>query len=200
MPSTKSARGWILACMALLGLGLAAPAFADARGELLDAWQRMLASRFASETHTSDQGKESDFELRWESPGRVMVVTPETQIVLVPEGVWTKRGDRWQKPVSDLRTMVRSMLPMSLAQLQKGLVEVVDEGEIERDGEHLRVIRYVQESSFMLYRMRSTSRVFLDAGNRIVRIEGSGEAMGQTSSQTQTIRYDDSIRVVAPEE
>ena len=186
-----------LSCLLLLGLG-AGLARADARGDLLAAYQKMLDSRFASETVSTDQGKQSKVEARYDTIQRVHMKTPQMELILLPEGTWMKSGDEWTKPPFDIGGMVKSLLPLSLEQARAGITNVKDEGMASVDGQSLRAISYDQNMTVMGISVSSRNKAFLNTAGQIVRSEGEGEAMGHKSAHVQTIRYDDSIRVTAP--
>jgi hypothetical protein len=47
--------------------------------------------------------------------------------------------------------------------------------------------------------VKSRNIAFIDGAGRIVRTRSDGETMGRKTHSEQTIRYDDSIRVTAPD-
>lgn len=193
----QMARFATLSCLLLVGFA-AGQARADARTDLLDAYQKMLDSRFASEMVSTDKGKESKIEARYDTIRRVHMKTPQMEVILLPEGTWMKAGDEWTTPPFDLGGMLKSMMPMTLEQARSGISNVKDEGTVSVGGQSLRAISYDQSMSVMGIAVKSRNKVYLNAAGQIVRSEGEGEAMGHKSAHVQTVRYDDSIRVTAP--
>jgi hypothetical protein len=51
----------------------------------------------------------------------------------------------------------------------------------------------------MGFSVSSHNKVFIDESGRVVRSESDSEAMGNKSHTVQTIHYDDSIRISAPQ-
>ena len=184
--------------VALLFLLLPGLALADARADLVSAYQKMMDGRFESQTVTSDGGKEQRIVAQYDTMHRVHLTTPDTEIVMTPEGTWMRAGDEWMQPPFDMSGMFKHLMPTTAEQLQSGLSNVKDEGMQSVDGKSLRAISYDQKMSVMGIDVTSHNKAFLDPGGRIVRAESTGEAMGRKSSTVQTIRYDDSIRVEKP--
>ncbi len=189
------ARTAAIVLLSLLAPGLA---LADARADLVSAYQKMMDGRFESQTVTSDGGKEQRIVAQYDTMRRVHLTTPDTEIVMIPEGTWMRAGDEWMQPPFDMSGMFKHLMPTTAEQLQSGLSNVKDEGMQSVDGKSLRAISYDQKMSVMGIDVTSHNKAFLDPGGRIVRAESTGEAMGRKSSTVQTIRYDDSIRVEKP--
>ncbi len=189
------ARSAAIALLFLLAPGLA---LADARADLVSAYQKMMDGRFESQTVTSDGGKDQRIVARYDTMRRVHMTTPDMEIVMTPEGTWMRAGDEWMQPPFDMGGMMKRFMPTSIDQLQSGLSNVKEEGMQPVDGKSLRAISYDQNMSVMGIDVTSHNKAFLDSSGRIVRAESTGEAMGRKSSTVQTIRYDDSIRVEKP--
>ena len=66
------------------------------------------------------------------------------------------------------------------------------------DGANLRAISYDLDTKVMGISVSAHTVVFLDAEGRVVRAESDGVAMGKKTRSVQTTRYDDSIRITAP--
>ncbi|MCB1570663.1 MAG: hypothetical protein KDI72_06415, partial [Xanthomonadales bacterium] len=65
--------------------------------------------------------------------------------------------------------------------------------------QNLRAVSYDVNTQVMGIDVSSHNTVFIDASGRIVRSVSDGEAMGHKTHSVQTIRYDDSIRISAPD-
>ncbi len=190
----------VLPFAALVLLFLVAPgrAHADARADLMSGWQKMLDGRLSTETVSNANGKQSTVRTRLDTIQRVHMKTDGMEIILLPEGTWMKMNGAWSKPPFDVGGMVKKMLPMTLEQAQAGVTNIRDEGATRIDGQALRAIGFDQNTTLMGINVRSHNTVFLDPSGRIVRSEGSSEARGDKSTHVQTMHYDDSIRVTAP--
>ena len=86
------------------------------------------------------------------------------------------------------------MMPRTVADLRPTISNVKDEGS----SAGLRAISFDQTTKLMGITVSAHNKVFLDSAGKIVRSESESKAMGKTSTSVQTIRYDDSIRVAAP--
>lgn len=183
---------------ALLALLVAAPALvrADAMGDLLDAQSALLGSRFVSETV---DGEGNRVEGRFDTMQRIHMTTPDAEIIMLPEGTWMKTGGSWMKSPIDMSGMMKQFLPQTVEDLRKGISNVRDEGTVEVAGQSLRAIAYDQQIKVMGMTIDSSQRVFVDGQGRVVRSESQSEVRGRKSNAVQTIRYDDSIRVHAPD-
>lgn len=182
------------------GLLLAAPTFAraDAKADLLAAQQKMMDSRFITEIVSTSQGDDTRVEGRFDTIKRIHMITPQAEIIMLPEGTWMKAGDSWMKSPIDMSNMVKSFMPDVASDLANTISNVKDEGMQKVGDLSLRAISYDQEMTVMGQTVKSHNTVYLDGTGRVVRSKSTGTAMGQTTSSVQSIRYDDSIRVTAP--
>jgi hypothetical protein len=182
------------------GLLLAAPTFAraDAKADLLAAQQKMMDSRFVTEIVSTSQGDDTRVEGRFDTIKRIHMITPQAEIIMLPEGTWMKAGDSWMKSPIDMSNMVKSFMPDVASDLANTISNVKDEGMQKVGDLSLRAISYDQEMTVMGQTVKSHNTVYLDGTGLVVRSKSTGTAMGQTTSSVQSIRYDDSIRVRAP--
>lgn len=179
--------------------GLAA-ADDGARDVLFAAYQKMVDSRFVSESVSTDaKGRKTNSKVEFDSMKRFRATTDDTAIVVLPEGIWMRSGkDDWIQPPIDMSAMVKRMLPMAMDEVRSGTSNVKDEGMRNIDGQDLRAISYDTNTKIMGFSVSSHNTVFIDGSGKIVRSESDSTAMKQKSHVVQTIRYDDSIRISAP--
>ena len=192
----------IAALMSVLFAAYPPDARADARDDLHAAYAKMLGSRFVSDTVATDhKGKQTRSRAEFDTRERIRLSTDSGGFIIVPEGTWMRSGPdgEWSKPPFDLGGMLKNLLPQSLDEMRTGTRNIRDEGTRSVDGQSLRAISYDIDTSIMGIKVSSHSVVFLDAEGRIVRTESDGEAMGKKTRSVQTTRYDDSIRVTAPD-
>lgn len=188
--------------VALLACLLTNSAFADggARDALLNAYQKMIDARYVADTLSTDaKGRKTNSKLEFDSMKRFRATTDDTAIVVLPEGTWMRSGNGdWIQPPMDMSGMFKRMLPMVMDEVRSGISNVKDEGARNIDGQDFRAISYDVNTKVMGFSVSSHNTVFLDAGGKIVRSESDSTAMGQKSHAVQTIRYDDSVRISAP--
>lgn len=186
----------LLACLSTL------PALADgaARDALFNAYQKMVSAHYVADTVTIDgKGRKSNSTLEFETMNRFRASTGDTAMVVLPEGVWMRSGNgEWMQPPIDMSAMFKGMLPMAMDEVRSGTTNVKDEGMRTINGQDLRAISYDVDSKVMGISVSSHNTVFLDDSGKIVRSESDSTVMKQTSHTVQTLRYDDSIRVTAP--
>ncbi len=177
-------------------------ALADANEDLHAAHAKMLGSRFVNETVSTDaKGNKTLSRAEFDTSARIRLITDTGGFIIVPEGTWmrTSADGEWTRPPFDLGGMLKTMLPQTIEEVRSGTKNIRDEGTRTIDGQALRVISYDVDSKVMGISVSSSNRVFLDAQGRIVRTETDGVAMGKKTTSVQTTRYDDSIRVSAPD-
>lgn len=172
----------------------AGSARADTSADLFAAYQKMLDGRFSSEMVSTSKGKETRMQAKYDTIRRVHMKAPDTEIILLPEGTWMNMGGQWTKPPFDVSGMVQAMLPKNLEAMRSDIANVKDEGA----SEGLRAISFDQNTKFMGITVSAHNKVFLNGAGQIVRSESQSKAMGTTTTSTQTFRYDDSIRITAP--
>ena len=103
----KSFTRLTVVAVALLALA-AGPARADVQDDLFAGYQTMLEGRFSSEVVSTDKGKQTRMEARYETSRRVHMKTPDVEIILLPEGTWMNMGGTWTKPPFDVSGMVQA--------------------------------------------------------------------------------------------
>jgi hypothetical protein len=199
----RSKGGFFIASVFVVAVLLAAPAFAlaDAQTALFAAYQKMLDSRVATETVSTDEsGKQTKAHSEFDTIDRVRVVTDQVSFVILPEGTWMRSGNgAWSQPPFDMSKMFKQLLPRTLEEVRAGTKNIKDEGEKSVNGQNTRALSYDVDTRIMGIAVSSHTTIYIDADGRIVRSESDGVAMGKKTHSVQDIRYDDSIRVKAPD-
>ena len=186
----------VLAVSLLAGAG---SAWADVQSDLFAGYEKMMNGSFISDMVVTNKGKESRIEARYESMRRVHMKTPDIEFIMIPEGTWMKmNGQGWMKPPFDISGMVQSTLPKTIEDARAGISNIKDLGNQTIDGKTLRAISFDQNLTVMGKSVSSSPTVFLDGSGRIVRTESTEGSGKKQSVSYQTIRYDDSLRVQAP--
>lgn len=130
---------------------------------------------------------------------RVRVLSDDVGLVILPEGMWMRNGKgEWRQPPIDMSGMLKQFLPRTIEDVRASTTNIVDEGQKTIDGRSLRAISFDTLVKVMGISSSSHTTVYINADGRIVRSEADAVAMRQKTRAVQEIRYDDSIRVTAP--
>ena len=180
----------------------ATTAWADgsARDTLFNAYQKMLNARYVADTVSSDaKGRETTSKVEFDTIKRFRATSPQASFIVLPEGTWMRSGNgEWTQPPIDMSAMVKRLVPAALDDVRAGTSNIKDEGTKSIDGQETRVISYDVNTKIMNFNVSSHNTVYIDASGHIVRSESDSTAMGHTSHSVQTIRYDDSVKITAP--
>lgn len=173
----------------------------DASSALFDAYAKMINSRCVAETVSTDaKGRENRSRVEFDTINRIRVNTDQASFIVLPEGTWMRTGGgEWMKPPIDMSAMFKRLVPSTLEEIRAGTRNIRDEGMQTVDGESLRAVSYDVDTQVMGISVSSHNTVFIDTSGRIVRSVSDGEAMGHKTHSVQKIRYDDSIRITAPD-
>jgi hypothetical protein len=181
----------------------AAPVLAagDASSALFDAYAKMINSRCVAETVSTDaKGRESRSKVEFDTIERIRVSADQASFIVLPEGTWMRSGDgEWMKPPFDMSALFKRLVPSTLEEIRAGTRNIRDEGMQTVDGQNLRAVSFDVNTQVMGISVSSHNTVFIDASGRIVRSVSDAEAMGQKTHSVQKNRYDDSIRISAPD-
>lgn len=192
----------LAAVFALSCVVLPATAAADgsARDVLFAAYQKMLDSRYAADSVSTDpKGRETHSQVEFDTINRFRATTNDTAIVVLPEGTWMRSGKgEWMQPPIDMSGMFKNLIPSTLDEMRSGTSNIKDEGAQTIDGSSVRVISYDVATRIMGISVASHNTVFIDDSGRVIRSISDGTAMGRKTHTVQNVRYDDSIRISAP--
>ena len=189
-----------LAISILVG-GAPAIARAEASDVLFSAYAKMLGSRFATVTVTTDdKGRQTRSSAEFETIERIRITTETGGFVILPGATWMRTGSdgEWSKPPFNLGGMLKQLLPQSLDEMRAQARNIRDEGEKSVGGASLHAISYDVDMKVMTIAVSAHTTVYIDKEGRIVRSESDGVAMGKKSHTVQETRYDPSITVTAP--
>ena len=193
---------FVAAFLALSCTLFSAPAAADgsARDTLFSAYQTMINSSYAADSVSTDaKGKETRSKVEFENIGRFRVTTANTSFIVLPDATWMRSGNSdWIKPPIDMSGMLSRMIPSTIDDVRAGTSNVKDEGMQTIDGKSVRVISHDVNTKVMGMSVSSHNKVYIDDSGKVIRSESDSTAMGHKSHTVQTMRYDDSIRISAP--
>jgi hypothetical protein len=170
----------------------------DAREDVFKAYQKMMGSRFAVEITTVSDGDTTTSRGEYDTVERIHFRNDRMEMIVLPEGTWMRMGKEWTKPPVDMSGMVKQFVPKSIEDMKAVTKSVSDEGMTSWNGTPVHAYAYSVDTTMMGIHVTSKNRIFVDAAGRIVHVESDGEAMGRKSHTTQDVKYDDSIRVTAP--
>ena len=171
---------------------------ADARDDVFKAYQKMMGSRFAVDMTTTSGGDTLKSHGDYDTVERIHFKNDKMEMIVVPEGTWMRTGKDWTKPPVDMGGMVKQFVPKSIDDMRAGTKSASDDGMTTWNGQPVHAYMYAVDTTMMGIHVTSKNKIFVDAAGRIVHADSDGEAMGRQSHTTQDIRYDDSIKVVAP--
>ncbi len=177
-----------------------AAADGSARDALFAAYQNMINSRYAADSVSTDEkGRETHSKVEFDTISRFRATTNNASFVVLPEGTWMRSGKGdWIQPPIDMSGMLKRLIPSTLDEIRSGTSNIKDEGTQTINGASVRVIGYDVATTIMGISVTSHNTVFIDDAGRIVRSISDGAAMGHKTHTVQNVRYDDSIRISAP--
>ncbi len=189
-----------LLAASLTSLPSMAAAEGSARDVLFAAYQKMIDSRYVAESVSTDEkGRKTNSKVEFDTISRFRATTNNTAFVVLPEGTWMRSGKGdWMQPAIDMSGMFKRLIPSTLDEIRSGTSNIKDEGAETIDGNSVRAISYDVATRIMGISVASHTTVFIDGSGRVVRSISDGTAMGHTTHTVQNVRYDDSIRISAP--
>jgi hypothetical protein len=175
-----------------------AAAAADAREDVFRAYQKMMDSRFAVDITAVSGSDTIRSHGDYDTVERIHFKNDKMEMIVIPEGTWMRTGNEWMKPPVDVSGMVKQFIPKSVDDMRAATKSASDNGMTTWNGAPAHALTYDVDTTIMGIHVVSTNKIYLSAAGQIVHAESDGEAMGRKSHTIQDIRYDDSIRVVAP--
>jgi hypothetical protein len=173
-------------------------AAADARDEVFKAYQKMMAARFTVDV-TTVTGKDTlKSHGEYDTVDRIHFRNDKMEMIVLPEGTWMRTGKDWTKPPVDMSGMVKQFVPKSIDEMKAVTKSAADEGMTTWNGQPAHAYSYTVDTTMMGIHVTSTNKIFVNAAGQIVHVESDGEAMGRKSHTTQDVKYDESVKVVAP--
>ena len=184
--------------LSFLALALQAMAATDAREDVFKAYQKMMGSKFSVDITTQTGSDTVKSHGDYDTVERIHFKNDKMEMIVLPDGTWTRTGKDWTKPPVDVGGMVKQFIPKSIEEMRAATKSATDEGMSTWSGQPAHVYSYAVDTTIMGIHVTSTNKIYVNASGQIVHAESDGEAMGRKSHTTQDIHYDDSIKVVAP--
>ena len=185
---------------ALLGFAFTSSvAFAaDARDDVLKAYQKLMAAKFTVDITTVSGSDTMKSHGEYDTVDRIHFKNDKVEMIVLPEGTWMRTGKDWTQPPVDVGGMVKQFIPRSIEEMRAATRSATDDGMTTWNGQSLHAYSYDIDTTMMGIHVTSTNKIFINASGQIVHVESSGEAMGRKSHTLQDVHYDDSIKVTAP--
>ncbi|HEV7490887.1 MAG TPA: hypothetical protein VGO25_08785 [Rhodanobacteraceae bacterium] len=171
---------------------------ADAREEVFRVYQKMMDSRFAVDITTVSGSDTIRSHGDYDTVERIHFKNDKMEMIVLPEGTWMRTANEWTKPPIDMSGMVKQFIPKSVDDIRAATKSASDGGMTTWNGTSVHALTYDVDTTIMGIHVTSTNKIYINAAGQIVHADSDGEAMGRKSHTTQDIRYDESIRVVAP--
>ena len=185
---------------ALLGFALTSSVAlaADARDDVLKAYQKLMAAKFTVDITTVSGSDTMKSHGEYDTVDRIHFKNDKVEMIVLPEGTWMRTGKDWTQPPVDMGGMVKQFIPRSIEEMRAATKSATDDGMTTWNGQSLHVYSYDIDTTMMGIHVTSTNKIFINASGQIVHVESNGEAVGRKSHTLQDVHYDDSIKVVAP--
>lgn len=137
-------------CAVLLGFLFASPAWAGPREAVMEAFQKAFSAQGYRASMTSKvNGREYPTQIEVQWPNRYHITTPDSEIIVVPEGTWVKAGGQWMKMPMDMSKTIEGYSRRAMDEGLAGMGEVSEIGGDTVDGCAATVYRYVSSAKFM---------------------------------------------------
>lgn len=149
----------LLCCIAFAGLG-ADVAHADPRDEVVAAWQKTLdKGSYRLRMETESRGRTTLQEMDVQLPASFHMRSPESEMILLPQGTWMRVDGRWMQMPMNMARMVEAYSADAIEEGKRGLSEVERIGEGMVEGCDAISYRYTTQGKFMGIESHSTTEM-----------------------------------------
>lgn len=129
---------------------LPATALADARAEVISAWEKAMAKgSYRMHIHSEVRGRPYTTQMDIEFPSSFHMRTPDTEMVMLPEGTWIQAGGQWMRSPVNMSRQVEGYTAEALEEGKRSLGSVERIGEETVEGCLATRYRYSQSGRFM---------------------------------------------------
>jgi hypothetical protein len=179
----RNGRGhWTLGIAALLAGGTAV---ASDRDELVGAFEKAMdKGRYTASIVAQVRGKPYTTEMKVIFPDRYQLKTPDTEMVILPQGTWMNAAGRWMKMPVNMSQQIASYSREAMKRGMASVTEVTQQGSEEVAGCESDLYRYRASGEFM--GMKDSSQ----AVAAICRDTGLPVRVVAVGDQGVTIHYD----------
>jgi outer membrane lipoprotein-sorting protein len=185
--------------MILPTLLLAGPVFADAREEVLASWDRMLEKgSYRMIMESESRGRTHRSELDVSLPGSFHMRSPESEMILLPQGTWMKVNGSWMQFPMNMSKAIEGYTAEAVEDGKSGLASVEKTGEGMVEGCMATTYRYTSSGKFMGIKNDSTAEMAVCQDTGLPRLLTS-TSTGKRRQDTVRIVYDfDTVVSIRP--
>ncbi|ODU46439.1 hypothetical protein [uncultured Aquimonas sp.] len=178
----------LLCSFAVLCLGADA-ARADARDEVIAAWENTMArGSYRMQMSTESRGRTQSQEIDVQLPSSFHMRSPETEMVMLPQGTWMRVNGSWMRMPVNVSQMAEAYSADAIEQGKQSLQQVERVGEGVVEGCDAVTYRYTSSGKFMGIRNDSTTEMAVCKGSGLPRLLTS--TSGGRRADTVRIVYD----------
>ncbi len=138
--------------------GISTHAFADARQDVAEAFGKAMA-RGKFTTRVDTDGKGGQMQMRVVLPNRFHMKTPDTEMIILPQGTWMNANGEWMQFPMDMSRMIEGYSQKSIDSGMEALTDVKEIGSETIDGCDSTVYSYRTSGKFMGVESNSTAEV-----------------------------------------
>ncbi len=178
----------LLCSFAVLSLGADA-ARADARDEVIAAWENTMArGSYRMQMSTESRGRTQSQEIDVQLPSSFHMRSPETEMVMLPQGTWMRVNGSWMRMPVNVSQMAEAYSADAIEQGKQSLQQVERVGEGVVEGCDAVTYRYTSSGKFMGIRNDSTTEMAVCKDSGLPRLLTS--TSGGRRADTVRIVYD----------
>lgn len=178
----------LLCSFAVLSLGADA-ARADARDEVIAAWENTMArGSYRMQMSTEGRGRTQSQEIDVQLPSSFHMRSPETEMVMLPQGTWMRVNGSWMRMPVNVSQMAEAYSADAIEQGKQSLQQVERVGEGVVEGCDAVTYRYTSSGKFMGIRNDSTTEMAVCKDSGLPRLLTS--TSGGRRADTVRIVYD----------
>lgn len=184
--------------LALVGAFAAGAAHADARGELIDAFQKVIDDGSYRMTMDAESRRGSTkMEMLVQLPDRFHMKNEGGEFIVLPAGTWMNAGGQWMKMPMNMSKMIAGYSADAMKQGMAAIQDVSYVGEETAEGCSAKRYRYSARGEFMGVKNDSESDVWICQDDGLpVRIVSNER--GKTDKVTIVYDWDAPVNIKAP--
>lgn len=182
----------------LMALAVSAPAWADARADVMQAFEKAMAEdgyrvRMAGEAG----GKAHQSTLDMQPPDRFHLRSPESEVIVLPGATWMNAAGQWMKLPMDMSGMIRSMTLSAVRDAADTMQDVQKTGSESVNGCESGVYTYRAKGEALGFKADADVTVWICESNglpvRVISLDAARKARTVLDYD-----YDTEIRIQAP--
>ena len=168
------------ACLLALAMLASLPTvvFADAKQDVADAFTKAMAKGRFITRMDGDNGVLA-MQMRVVLPNRFHMTTPDTEMVILPQGTWMKAEGEWMQFPMDMSKMIEGYSQKNIDQGMDALTDVREIGSETVDGCDSTIYSYRTSGKFMGVESNSAAQVAICGSTglpvRVVSLDKKGK-------------------------